>query len=72
MPEMNYAKLLGRTKELGLTQKALAEEIGVSESHFCRKLAGEFAFKQSEIRSICEVLRIEAGEIGAYFFTPNS
>lgn len=71
MPEMNYSKLIGRAAELGLTQKTLAEKIGVSESHFCQKLNGNYSFKQREICAICEVLHIAADEIGLYFFTPK-
>lgn len=71
MPEMDYSKLIGRATELGFTQKALAERIGLSESHFCRKINGRFSFKQKEIRDICEVLSISSDEIGLYFFTPR-
>lgn len=71
MPLMDYSKLLGRIKELGLNQKLVARHIGVSESHFCLKLAGKYAFTQTDIRKICELLRIPADEIGTYFFKPK-
>lgn len=71
MPEMDYSKLIGRAAELGYTQKALAERIGVSESHFCQKLNGNYSFKQKEIRDICDALLIASDEIGTYFFTPK-
>lgn len=71
MPGFNYSKLLGRIKEHGFTQKSVASAIGVNESHFCRKLSGEFMFKQSEIEAICNLLRISEAEIGNYFFTPK-
>ncbi|MBR6377900.1 MAG: DUF739 family protein [Oscillospiraceae bacterium] len=71
MPEMDYSKLIGRATELGYTKKALAEKIGVSESHFCQKINGHYSFKQKEIREICEILCIAADEIGLYFFTPK-
>lgn len=72
MPDMDYRKLLGRIKEKGYTQKELAERIGLSESHLCQKLLGRYAFKQSEMRDICNVLDISGTEIGAYFFSPKS
>ncbi len=72
MPAMDYGKLLGKMRELGLSQKAVAEHIGLTESHFSRKLSGEFAFKQSEMQQICNLLNITSDEIGAYFFTPKS
>ena len=71
VPDMDYGKLLGRMKELGYTQKAVAESIGITESHFSRKISGEYAFKQSEIQAICELLGITATDIGAYFFNPK-
>lgn len=72
MPELDYSKLLGRIKEKGYTQKGISELISVSESHFCRKLSGEFSFRQSEIQSVCEILDIPAQEIGEYFFCTKS
>lgn len=71
MPKIDYSKLLGRIKEKGYTQKSISEMISLSESHFCRKLSGEFSFRQSEIHRICEILDIPAQEIGDYFFTPE-
>ncbi len=65
---MNYAKLLGRIKEFGYTQKSFAERIGANESHFCRKLQSEYPFTQREIQRICNVLNIQPIEIGDYFF----
>lgn len=72
MPAMDYQKLLGRIKEKSLTQKALAERIGVSEGQLCQKLAGKYLFKQSEIRDICRILDISQSDIGVYFFSPRS
>lgn len=69
MPKLDYSKLKGRILEKGLNQKELASKIGISEGQFCKKLSGEYAFKQSEIVRICEVLNIENNLIGDYFFT---
>ncbi|MDO5549437.1 MAG: DUF739 family protein [Eubacteriales bacterium] len=71
MPTMDYSKLCGRIREVGLNQKLVAKHVGISESHFCLKLAGKYVFKQTEIQKICELLRISADEIGTYFFTPK-
>ena len=70
MPTMDYSKLLGRSKEFGFNQKELAKEVGISEGQFCKKISGNYAFKQTEIQRICEVLDIDAADIGLYFFTP--
>lgn len=69
MQVMDYSKLLGKIKERGHTQKSIAKEIGISESHFCQKLSGNYSFKQSDIQKLCELLEISASEIGDYFFT---
>lgn len=66
MSEMDYSKLLGRVKEKALTQKGLAEKIGVSEGQLCHKLAGHYPFKQSEIAKICNVLEISKTDVGAF------
>lgn len=72
MPKMDYAMLRRRIKRFGLTQQECAEKIGVSESHFNRKLAGEYVFRQDEINKLCVLLNIGSTEIGLYFFTPMS
>lgn len=71
MLRMDYSKLLGRIKEKGHTQKSVAEAIKVSEGQFCQKLAGNYPFKQTDIRNLCEVLAIPTSEIGIYFFSPE-
>lgn len=71
MPEMDYQKLRGRITERNMTQKSLARAIGTSEGQLCQKMAGRYPFKQSEIRNICDVLGIQQGDIGFYFFTPK-
>lgn len=70
MPKMDYSKLLGRMKEKGYTQKSVAGEIGVSESHLCQKMAGRYVFTQKDIQNICDLLDINGEDIGTYFFTP--
>ncbi|WP_417405989.1 DUF739 family protein [Hominenteromicrobium sp.] len=68
MPEINYNPLRGKIRECGLTQKECAAKIGLSEGQLNRKLAGEYNFKQSEIHNLCDLLDIDAKEIGYYFF----
>ena len=66
--EFNYLKLLGRIKEKGLTQEALAREISINPCTFSQKLNNRGVFTAQEINSICNVLKIDAGEVGQYFF----
>ncbi|WP_368233795.1 DUF739 family protein [Anaerotruncus rubiinfantis] len=69
MSEKDYSKLRGRTVEMGLSQKDVAERIGISETTYSLKLNGRYPFKQSEIQNIVNLLCIPADEIGTYFFT---
>lgn len=66
--KFNYSKLLGRMKELGISQERLAAEIGVNEGTLNSKLNNKFNFKSNEMDAICRVLDIPNEEIGAYFF----
>ena len=72
MPDVNYNPLRGRMRECGLTQKECAAKIGLSEGQLNRKLAGEYDFKRDEIHKLCNLLDIDATEIGRYFFSPKS
>jgi hypothetical protein len=55
-----------------MSQKEVAEKIGVSEGQFCQKMSGNFAFRQDEINRICTLLDIEPAEIGRFFFCAKS
>lgn len=66
--EHNYSKLLGRIREKGLTQKQLAEKIGITHGTLSVKLNEKYPFTTRDINAICKVLDISKGEIGDYFF----
>ena len=72
MTDVNYNPLRGRMRECGLTQKECAAKIGLSKGQLNRKLAGEYDFKHDEIHKLCNLLDIDATEIGRYFFSPKS
>lgn len=72
MPEMDYRKLRARMCECGLTQQELAGKIGISEGQLSQKLAGRYAFKQSEMIAICRVLALDLSAIPEIFFCPKS
>lgn len=54
-----YNELRGKIVEAGLTQKSVAEKIGISEHALGNKLNGKRDFKLGEILAIAELLRIE-------------
>ncbi len=64
----DYSRLLGRIKEKGYTQKALAKAVGVSESSLNLKLQSKNTFRQDEIVRISNVLGISLAECDQYFF----
>ena len=70
--KFNYLKLLGRIKECGLTQKDIAESIGISRQTLSAKFNGRFSFDAEEIISISKILLIPTKEIGNYFFCVDS
>lgn len=65
----SYNKLIGRIKELGLTQYDLAKKINVNKSTLSNKLNGKSEFTVKEIDDICRELNIDNAEIGLYFFS---
>jgi transcriptional regulator with XRE-family HTH domain len=68
MPKSDYTRLRQRIRSLRLTQQSISKAIGLSESHFCHKLQGKYAFNEREIRQLCWLLNIPQAEIGSYFF----
>lgn len=54
-----YNELRGKIVEAGLTQKSVAEKIGISEHALSRKLTGKREFKLNEILALAKVLGIE-------------
>lgn len=64
----NYAELLGKIKARRMTQKELADAIGVNKATLNLKLNGKGSFTTEEIDSICRVLDIPNNKIGDYFF----
>ncbi len=72
MTKMDYSRLRGKIAERGITQKALAREVGISEGQLCQKLSGRYAFKQAEMVDICSALSIDMAQIPEFFFSPKS
>lgn len=66
--KFDYSKLKGRIIEKCGSQKAFAEEMGMSKSTISIKLQGQTFFSQSQIFRAAKVLDIDPERIGAYFF----
>ena len=69
MEPYDYSKLLGRMKEMGFTQAALAKQVGISETSMNLSLNNKRDFGQDEMIRACMALGIPIGQIGDYFFT---
>ena len=50
-------------KEKGITQKELAQKIGISETAYRQKEKGQRAFKLDEMFIIADILEKDIGEI---------
>ena len=68
MIRYDYSKLLGRMKERGYTQAALAKEIGISETSLNLRLNNKLRFSQDEILKSCDSLGVPRDSLGDYFF----
>lgn len=67
--QFNYAKLRGKTVEMGKTDKDVATAAKMNPSTYSQKLNGKGVFTQEQICSICAFLGIELIDVPAYFFT---
>ena len=63
-----YNKLRGRIVEIFGNQKNFADHLGISDATVASRLKGRLKFSQDEIITWCNALKIDANEIGAYFF----
>ena len=50
-------------KEKGLTQKEMAQKLGISETAYRQKEKGQRAFKSDEMFIIADILEKDIGEI---------
>lgn len=65
--EMVMKKLVGRMAEYGLTQKDLAEKVGIATQTLRFKLQGDYEFKADEMFAIKRILDIPVEELELYF-----
>ena len=68
---MNYDKLLGAARALGLKQKDMAKIAHITDRTMSLKISGRYPFTSDEIRQLVEHMKIPPERIGEYFFTPK-
>ena len=64
----DYSKLLGKIKEMNLTQEEFAHLLGRSPSTINLKLKNKKQFSQGEMHKAMEVLEHPLSKIPDYFF----
>ena len=67
--KFDHSKLLGRMREIGVTQEEAAHRIGIKPNTFSFKINNGSKFKTDEIWALCKVLDIDSQYIPLYFFT---
>ena len=65
---LNTNKIKGRMVELGLKQKDVAKALGIATPSISQKLNGKRPMYLEEARQLAELLKIEKGAFGSYFF----
>lgn len=56
MEKILYATMRGKMAEKGLTQKKMAEKLGINETSFMNKINGKTQWKVDEIIAIMDTL----------------
>lgn len=65
---INTNKIKGRMKELEITQRDVARELSLSPPTVSQKLNNVRDFNLEEAEKLSNMLHIEVGEFGEYFF----
>lgn len=65
---INTSKLKGRMVEKGITQKQMAEMLGIAPPTVCQKLNNIRSMDLSEAETLMHILDIKPDEFGVYFF----
>ena len=66
---INTDKLKGLMREKRITQSELAEKLGIKPCTINQKLNGKRDMSLDEAEMIADVLGIETGDFGKYFFS---
>ena len=65
---VNTRKIKGRLAELDLTQKDIAEALGIQTPTVSQKINNIRPITLDEAEKLCKILGIEPNEFGTYFF----
>ncbi len=65
---VNTNKIKGRIKELGFTQNDIAKALNIATQTACQKINNVRPFSLDEAEKLSELLEIDSGDFGLYFF----
>lgn len=65
---INTNKIKGRMRELEITQADVAKALNIAQSTANQKINNSRPFDLDEAERLAELLRIDSGEFGTYFF----
>jgi len=65
---INTELIKTRMRDMGITQKDVAEAIGIAAPTVSQKINGVRPMDLDEARTLANLLKIDSGEFGAYFF----
>lgn len=65
---MNYPELRASIARAGMTNRRIAEALGLSEQALYNKIQGETEFKNSEIKRLASLLNLTMVDVNVIFF----
>ena len=65
---INTLKIKARMVECGKTQKDIGEALGIAAATVSQKLNNIRPMDLTEAEKLCDILQIEEGQFGEYFF----
>lgn len=65
---MNYSEFRAAIARTGISNKVIAEKLGLSEQAFYNKMSGRSEFKNSEIVKLSELLGLTMESVNLIFF----
>ena len=68
---LSSEKLKARMKEKGITQKQIADVLGVAPPTVSQKLNGIRPMDLNEAKTIADKLEIDSADFGVYFFASD-
>lgn len=65
---LNYSEFRAAIARTGISNKVIAEKLGLSEQAFYNKMSGRSEFKNSEIVKLSELLGLTMESVNLIFF----